>query len=139
MYFFKKIRLGFYVAFLIKKNIKIWLVTEQNEKVLGHYFCLILTSGLGLGARNCGRKRRVKSCRLLFLCRSRFFELLRAPKRGGGVKGGVVPPPRRDRSWVGRRRKGKLAELPSVTGRTELEGGEVLGRRRGGSSGAAVN
>lgn len=49
MYFFKKIHLGFYVAFL-NTNIKIWLVTEQNKKVLGHYFCLILTSSLGLGA-----------------------------------------------------------------------------------------
>lgn len=37
MYFFKKIHLGFYVAFL-NTNIKIWLVTEQNKKVLGHYF-----------------------------------------------------------------------------------------------------
>lgn len=35
MYFFKKIRLGVYVAFLIK-NRQIWLVMEQNKEVLGH-------------------------------------------------------------------------------------------------------
>lgn len=89
MYFFKKMRLGFYVAFLIK-SIRIWLVTEQNKKVLGHYFCLILTSSLGPGAQKWKFQKKKQTLKvrisllLTFLAPVVLLELLQALEVSGG-------------------------------------------------------
>lgn len=89
-------RLGFYVAFLIK-SIRIWLVTEQNKKVLGHYFCLILTSSLGPGARKWKFQKKTLKVRisllLTFLAPVVLLELLQALEVSAGPcdGGGTVP------------------------------------------------